>query len=314
MKYVAGIRPHRKNTVRIEAERREERWIFHNYGHGGAGITLSWGSALECAEAILERVSPPAPLTVLGAGIIGLTTAHLLLERGFGVTVAAREFPPHTTSDIAGGLWAPACVATGNSPAEKNLYQRLVTRSREYFEGHPHPSVYPCPLFVNDPDSELNQTMGSGQPMEPGLGGQSWPTFLIETATYLPWLLDQVRSAGAHLVTREVEDFGEVAGSLVNCLGIGAGGPTGDRLLVPVRGQLVYLDSLEEQFAWEHPGGYLISRKDILVVGGTEEEGVTEPRPVPGDCKRILEKHRRWLATHPSPVKNLKQSFNNLAK
>ena len=304
---MAGIRPYRRHSIRIEAEPREDRFVFHNYGHGGAGITLCWGSALECLEMVGRRLSPPATVTVLGAGIIGLTTALLLLREGFSVKIVAQDFPPHTTSDIAGGLWAPACVAGGRSPQERELYQRLVSRSRDYYEEHPHPSVYPSPLYVTDPESELNETMGRGEPMP---DGRRWPTLLVETATFLPWLLEQVREAGAETEQRSVPDFSDQPGDLVNCLGLGAAALTGDEYLMPVRGQLVYLDPFRESFAWEHPQGYLIGRQDVLVVGGTEEEGVTDTAPVNEDCRQILERHRHWLAEHPSPVTNLKHFFN----
>ena len=45
-----GFRPVR-STVRVEAERLSaDRLLLHNYGHGGAGITLSWGCAREVVE------------------------------------------------------------------------------------------------------------------------------------------------------------------------------------------------------------------------------------------------------------------------
>ncbi len=50
-----GLRPFRKSGVRVEAEKlRDGRTVIHNYGHGGAGFTLSWG----CAENVF-RVSVP---------------------------------------------------------------------------------------------------------------------------------------------------------------------------------------------------------------------------------------------------------------
>jgi D-amino-acid oxidase len=46
-----GLRPYRKSGVRVEAGRLADgRPIIHNYGHGGAGFTLSWG----CARSVLE--------------------------------------------------------------------------------------------------------------------------------------------------------------------------------------------------------------------------------------------------------------------
>jgi D-amino-acid oxidase len=44
-----GLRPCRK-AVRLEAEKTDDgRLLVHNYGHGGAGVTLSWGCAREAA-------------------------------------------------------------------------------------------------------------------------------------------------------------------------------------------------------------------------------------------------------------------------
>lgn len=46
-KVVAGLRPYRPNGIRLEAERIGSKFIIHDYGHGGAGFTFSWGCALE---------------------------------------------------------------------------------------------------------------------------------------------------------------------------------------------------------------------------------------------------------------------------
>jgi D-amino-acid oxidase len=43
-----GLRPFRKGNVRLELEPGTR--IIHNYGHGGSGVTFSWGCALEATE------------------------------------------------------------------------------------------------------------------------------------------------------------------------------------------------------------------------------------------------------------------------
>jgi len=46
-----GLRPFRRSGVRLERDQlRDGRVVIHNYGHGGAGFTLSWG----CARKVLE--------------------------------------------------------------------------------------------------------------------------------------------------------------------------------------------------------------------------------------------------------------------
>jgi D-amino-acid oxidase len=46
-----GLRPARP-AVRLEAEHRDGRTVVHDYGHGGAGVTLSWGCADEVAALV----------------------------------------------------------------------------------------------------------------------------------------------------------------------------------------------------------------------------------------------------------------------
>jgi D-amino-acid oxidase len=57
LEVLVGLRPGRK-TVRLEAESpRPSTLLVHDYGHGGAGVTLSWG----CADEVLELVRERAP-------------------------------------------------------------------------------------------------------------------------------------------------------------------------------------------------------------------------------------------------------------
>jgi D-amino-acid oxidase len=54
-----GLRPVRPRNVRLERE--AETNIIHNYGHGGSGVTFSWGCALEVVEQVAELLSPNSP-------------------------------------------------------------------------------------------------------------------------------------------------------------------------------------------------------------------------------------------------------------
>ena len=56
LKHRVGLRPVRP-TVRLEAEQADGVTIVHNYGHGGAGVTLSWGCAHDAAELGLAALS-----------------------------------------------------------------------------------------------------------------------------------------------------------------------------------------------------------------------------------------------------------------
>ena len=102
---VVGLRPYRPSGFVVKAEKIGEKLLIHNYGHGGAGITLSWGTS-QLATALLLG-EPVSAVAVLGCGAVGLATARLLQERGLPVTIYAAALPSNTTSNIAGGEWFP---------------------------------------------------------------------------------------------------------------------------------------------------------------------------------------------------------------
>ena len=102
---LAGLRPYRASGFVVRAEALGDKRLVHNYGHGGAGITLSWGSAKLAVD--LGLPGHRGPVAVIGAGVMGLSTARLVQEAGFPVTIYAEALPPDTTSNIAGGQFHP---------------------------------------------------------------------------------------------------------------------------------------------------------------------------------------------------------------
>jgi D-amino-acid oxidase len=58
----AGLRPFRRQNVRLEHEPGTS--ILHNYGHGGAGVTFSWGCSLEVADRIESHLDWQRPAMV----------------------------------------------------------------------------------------------------------------------------------------------------------------------------------------------------------------------------------------------------------
>jgi hypothetical protein len=66
--YLIGIRPHREGGIRLELENEPlaspfgPKFLIHNYGHGGAGITLSFGCAgvvADHVESLIKQMRPP---------------------------------------------------------------------------------------------------------------------------------------------------------------------------------------------------------------------------------------------------------------
>src|SRR5580698_1515628 len=113
-------RPFRAQGPCLDVEQIGQKIIVHNYGHGGSGWSLSWGSsgiAVEKALATGER-----EIAVIGCGALGLTSGLLLQRAGARVTIYAKDLPPNVRSSLASGLWTPdsrICLEENATPAFK---------------------------------------------------------------------------------------------------------------------------------------------------------------------------------------------------
>ena len=303
---IAGLRPYREGTFRLEPEVVGGKFVVHNYGHGGAGITLSWGCAREIIDIVTQHgVGASDSIAVLGAGVMGLTAATLLHAINPNVTVFAKAFPPHTTSNVAGGQWAPSMVNQDNPTRFTRILRRAfathqakgaafgVSARVNYtmvragnFEQCPR-DVIPSPTpFAHLPFAHLTS---------PGFGYQ---TLLVEPPIFLARMHDDLAAANVEFVQREFHDLSEVSGLtqtiIVNCTGLGSKAICKDARMHPIRGQLVLLPpqpALQYLFAGHH--GYLFPRHDCVVVGGSEEMDVTDATPDMTICNAILANMRR---------------------
>ena len=313
LRFVAGLRPYRRPGVRLETELLEDgRPLVHHYGHGGGGVTVSWGTA-EIAARLVERVSPPpCDAVVLGAGVIGLTTAAVLRERGYGVRIMAREFLSGTTSYLAGAQWAPSWVnvhkrSTEGGGDSLSSVLRVSHRRFAQLEGgewgitrRPNfavdrgSAVFKIPSGLFPKAQRLDRLPFSG----PDRSGWVQETFLVEPPVYLARLQEQLAASGvvfeqrSFVDRRELVDIGGHA--VIDCLGLGAKALFGDRRLVPIRGQLVHLQPGDYPYLLSH-WGYVFPRKDAVILGGTFEKGVKNAAPNVAACGRILQRHKRFF-------------------
>src|SRR5471030_2262003 len=69
------IRPFRTKGPNLEVEQIGDAMVVHNYGHGGSGWSLSWGSADMAVRKALDAANGKKDLAVIGCGALGLTAA-----------------------------------------------------------------------------------------------------------------------------------------------------------------------------------------------------------------------------------------------
>lgn len=309
---VAGIRPFRKGGPCLQRQEVAGKILVHNYGHGGAGYTVSWGSALQASNLLRDVPRVASGVAVLGAGVIGLSTARVLQERGFRVRIYARDFPPHTTSDVAGAEWSPDLVDRGADAADRKRFDEMLVQSWHRFSALVGPTwgVTPRPIYEAENVASGLDDLPAGLlpparrlaslPFAPARSGRVYRTLLIEAPIYLAKLAAEVRHAAGVFERRVLTSLDELhrvpEAVAVNCLGLGAGELFADRAVVPIRGQLVHLKPQALPYLLDHPDGYVVPRQDVLVLGGTFEVGIAEPRTDPATCQRILDDNRRFFA------------------
>jgi len=314
---VAGLRPFRPSGFVVRAEKLGEKVVIHNYGHGGAGITLSWGTAqLAVEEAAKTELRDCA---VIGCGVVGLSTARLLQERGYSPAIYARDVPPTTTSNIAGGLWEPVSLFDGPSVTPEFRRQfgaaaRFAFRRYQSLAGDRY-AVRWLPLYTlsataafqppppESPASEIEPLYPEPRQLAPAENPFDVPyahrrySMLIEPAIYLNALMRDFLLAGGRLAVREFRATEELASLrenlLFNCTGLGARTLFGDPELIPIKGQLaVLLPQPEVNYMTLGPSGiYMFPRHDGILLGGSFERGVFTTEPVPATIDRILKEN-----------------------
>ena len=294
--------------------------VIHNYGHGGGGISLSWGSS---ALAVRETAGMEhRDAAVVGGGVMGLTTARLLQDAGWRVTIYTRDVARHTTSNVAGGQWAPTSVfdesvASAEFKEQFNWAARVAHHAytnlggpdygvrwiENYYLGN-------APLGRSYYLRELSDLFASVADLEPHEHPFPVPhvlrtvTMMVEPATFLRRLTEDFHRAGGTLVVRDFRDREHVLDLaepvIFNCTGLGAARLFGDEELTPVKGQLLYLPPDPAVDYLTVGGGegvlYMFSRSDALVLGGTFKYGDATENLEADETERILTEHQKLFA------------------
>ncbi|MYD69530.1 MAG: FAD-binding oxidoreductase [Acidobacteria bacterium] len=313
---VVGLRPYRPAGFRLETVRMGDKLIVHNYGHGGGGITLSWGTAeLAAREAEMAAAGGERRAAVLGCGVVGLATARLLQLRGWEVTIYARDLPPRTTSNVAGGQWTPASVFDPDAVTPAFMTQfveasRIAFRYFQDFVGAGYGVRWIDNYYLSDepresrlfdilPDVFASATqLGPGQHPFAAAYAQRVRTMLIEPAIFLSAQLRDVHIAGGKVVVGELRGQEAVAALperiVINCTGLGAGALFDDSKLMPAKGQLTILfPQPEVDYIAIQRGLYMFPRADGILLGGTFERGNGSLDVDAEAERRIVEGHRR---------------------
>ncbi len=305
----------------LRAEGHDDKTVVHNYGHGGGGMSLSWGTALLAAELAMQSGGPSRMAAVVGCGVIGLSTARVLQDAGYAVTIYARDVPPNTTSNMSGAQWSPTSVFddTRVDAAFRAQYARAARLANQRYQtllgdeyGVRWIENYDCrdderPFLEGPairPIADLYpevETYGPGQHPFPTRYATRFLTMLIEPNRYLRALVRDFLARGGHISVREFGSMGDVLANVgertvMNCTGLGAKALTGDDQLEPVRGQLSVLAPQPAiDYITLHGGRYMFPRSDGIVLGGTFQHGNASLAPDEATVREIVADHARFF-------------------
>lgn len=242
---------------------------------------------------------------VVGAGVVGLTSALRLAQAGHAVDVVAAGTGDRTTSSVAAALWYPyraypeadvtrwsattyrvLCGLTADPSAGVRM-----RRGRELFRRHTPDPWWRAAV------PELARVAAERLPAG-YVDGYELTVPVVDMGRHLPWLLDQLAAAGVAVRAGSVADLAGAFADVdvvVNCTGLGARELVGDPTLTPVRGQVVVVaqfgltEWLLDQNDPEHLL-YIVPRSDTVLLGGTAEEGDEELDVRPATSADILKR------------------------
>ena len=240
----------------------------------------------------MRQTRPMARVIVVGAGVIGLTCAIRLLESGRRVDVVARDLPLETTSAVAAAIWYPYRALpqdrvtewAGSSYAE---FMGLAHDPETGVQMRTGTEVFTSPQRdpwwrAAVPGFDRETSLPEGY-----VDGWTFVTPLIEMPLYLRWLTQRVLDLGGTITRMNLGGLPSGADLVVNCSGLGARLLGADKTVVPVRGQVVYVEQVGlDRWLLDSIGPtYIVPRSNDIVVGGTDVlgdgAGPHRPRPPP---------------------------------
>jgi len=314
-------RPFRAQGPRLDVEQIGQKVVVHNYGHGGSGWSLSWGSS---DIAVRKAMTAGAQeIAVIGCGALGLTSGILAQRAGARVTIYAKDLPPNVRSSLASGLWTPdsrICLEESATPDFKQLWAGMARKSYQTYQsllGLPgNPVEFIDNYYVSDEAGSMRgrETPGDPRPkfaslqreliadlipqsedFAPGshsLGRhhlQRHTLMMFNISDYARLLMSDFVSAGGRIEIAEFHtpaDFAKLHEKvLINATGFGSRALFGDESIVPVRGQLArMIPQPDVGYGLYYQGVSFVPRRDGMVfqvVGDSDYYGYGDDTTVP---------------------------------
>jgi len=300
------LRPFRPAGPRIETQALGNKLLVHNYGHGGSGWSLSWGSSRLALQLLRKSAAAQKRLAVIGCGPMGLTSAILAQRAGLSVTIYAKELPPQIASMGATGHWSPdsqfCSTESGAGWTDRwiemadfsyRMYQSLLGLPGdpvEWYYGYKLSSV-PFGSVAAHKTTEFakfNNPNRRYQPIQLDLAADAhpfsypyarrWQNMLFNINTYARLLLSDFLAGGGTIKVQNFENAEQLLGlpeqAIINATGYGARALFNDMDIIPIRGQTARLvQQPDVNYAIRADDFFFLPRRDGLVIQYIDRAG-----------------------------------------
>ncbi len=245
---------------------------------------------------------------VVGAGIVGLSTAVNLVEQRHKVTVYAEKLSPETTSNVAPAVFFP------HATEANELVMESARRTFEFYAGLANGASVGLRKQTH---YELDNDRAAGEASIVAFGslfsdfeelkrveipggyeyGWSMSTYFIDSRLFMPYLMGRIQGGGGEVVVRRFGSAEEILAlpheAIANCSSLGAAKLFNDEQVYPVRGQLVYTKPVDLDTSIVHGRFYIFPRGDSMLLGGTNDHRQDDLTPSAIVTAEILEGNRR---------------------
>ena len=258
-------------------------------------------------------------VAVVGAGILGLTTANLLLQSPYGphVTILSEDFSPNTTTNLSAGVAWPAVA--GNIGSSDGRQQEWTTKTLQYLfslvssplAGRLKISLIPVYEMFDGKREEpwwRDVVVGFRRVGEGELKTLQFPTdkgcwhfstAVMSCESFLAWQMTEFEANGGKIIRQRLNNLQEIDGQfdiIVNCTGLGSRELVNDNEMYPVRGQSILVKA-----PWmKHGCSYIDATNNVVTVvvpqadqvhlGGTTIIGDWSKHVDPLTSKAIMER------------------------
>ena len=302
------LRPFRATGPRMDVERVGDKIVVHNYGHGGSGWSLSWGSSAIAVRNAMKESGANKDIAVVGCGALGLTSATLLQRAGAKVTIYAKERAPEVRSSRATGSWTPdsrVALTSAADPGFAVLWEEMARASFAMYQsylgmaGNPIEWTDRYALWDDEPKERTKPREPEAldfaryndrirditpRPVDLPPGSHPFPTkyarrnssMTFNVADYSRQLMTDFLIAGGKIETVEFHAPSDLSTLpqkvIINATGYGARALWKDESIIPVRGQIAWLiPQPDVNYGLNYGNLNILARRDGIVVQSSEQ-------------------------------------------